>query len=94
MTVVDARRMMNHLYVLDLRTLVWTLVVENGEGHGTGPTPRYFHSMEVWRDNLVLFGESHSLLSCRGRSQRLLSRTATRLGKRRPSDPTPGMSGH
>lgn len=58
--MVDARKMMNHLYVLDLRTLVWSVVVKNGEGEETGPSPRYFHSMEVWRDQLVMFGESQA----------------------------------
>ena len=60
MAVVDERRMMNHLYVLDMRTLVWRNLINHGEGDGHGPTPRYFHSMEVWRDNLVLFGQSVS----------------------------------
>jgi len=69
-TVVDERKMMNHLYMLDTQSFVWTLIVGNGEGEeNTSPFPRYFHSIEVWRDNLVLFGEySHlfliSMYSC------------------------------
>ena len=60
--MVDERKMMNHLYVLDTKTFVWTLIVGNGEGEeNQSPSPRYFHSIEVWRDNLVLFGESHFL---------------------------------
>jgi hypothetical protein len=44
--------MVNSLYLLSLKTLVWTLLPPSLNG----PSPRYFHSAQAWGDNLVVFG--------------------------------------
>ncbi|BEJ11237.1 hypothetical protein CspHIS471_0106590 [Cutaneotrichosporon sp. HIS471] len=49
--VVQFRRMSDQMWALDLNRREWSRV-----NAGTGPGVRYFHSMDVWEDKLVLFG--------------------------------------
>lgn len=63
------RKMTNDLYCLDLGSLVWTKVpvppllpskmdedARTANPQGRLPTPRYFHSCDLWRGKLVIFG--------------------------------------
>ncbi|CAK9786675.1 galactose oxidase [Cutaneotrichosporon oleaginosum] len=49
--VVQSRRMSDQMWAMDLNRREWSRV-----NAGTGPGVRYFHSMDVWEDKLVLFG--------------------------------------
>ncbi|PWN20689.1 hypothetical protein BCV69DRAFT_282908 [Microstroma glucosiphilum] len=63
------RKMTNDLYCLDLGTLVWTKIAappppvrkidedaKTSSAQGRYPVPRYFHSCDLWRGKLVIFG--------------------------------------
>lgn len=52
--VVDTRKLQHDLYVLDLASLRWTNITRAASTDG--PSPRYFHSADVWNDHLVLYG--------------------------------------
>lgn len=54
--LVASRQMTNHLYILDLTTLVWERHI-GPPGSAPPPPSRYFHSTNVYRDSfLVVFG--------------------------------------
>ncbi|KAK4051256.1 hypothetical protein OIV83_003078 [Microbotryomycetes sp. JL201] len=44
------------MYVLDLTTLEWAVRWQAGQSQQPGPRSRYFHSAEVWRNYIVVFG--------------------------------------
>ncbi|KAK8850410.1 hypothetical protein IAR55_004328 [Kwoniella newhampshirensis] len=48
---VQTRRLTSDMWAMDLSTRVWQRL-----NAGSGPGPRYFHSMDVWEDKLVCFG--------------------------------------
>ncbi|KAM0787491.1 hypothetical protein ACM66B_003564 [Microbotryomycetes sp. NB124-2] len=48
--------MTSTMYLLDLATLEWTIKWQAATSDRPGPRPRYFHSAEVWRDRIVVFG--------------------------------------
>ncbi|PWN28810.1 galactose oxidase [Jaminaea rosea] len=52
--LVSTRRMVNELYALDLATLHWEKI--DLDESDVRPPPRYFHSCEVWRGKLIVFG--------------------------------------
>ncbi|KAK0532778.1 hypothetical protein OC835_003225 [Tilletia horrida] len=61
--LVSTRRMISDLWHLDLDTLVWTKVTPRASVPLPGqpvpkhtPSPRYFHSADVWNDKLIIFG--------------------------------------
>lgn len=49
--LVPTRRVSAEMWALDLASNAWSRV-----NAGPGPSPRYFHSMDVWQDKLVCFG--------------------------------------
>lgn len=49
--LVPTRRVSAEMWALDLASNTWSRV-----NAGPGPSPRYFHSMDVWQDKLVCFG--------------------------------------
>lgn len=51
---VTERVMTNNVYKLDLHTLRWNLI--QFDDSSQIPSERYFHSVDLWNDNLVLFG--------------------------------------
>ncbi|KAG0172684.1 hypothetical protein DFQ28_009662 [Apophysomyces sp. BC1034] len=53
--LVSSRQMTNHLYVLDLTTLVWTRHIAPPDS-ADPPRPRYFHSTNIYEHYLVIFG--------------------------------------
>ncbi|KAI8646589.1 hypothetical protein BD408DRAFT_409921 [Parasitella parasitica] len=53
--LVSSRQMTNHLYTLDLDTLVWTLHAAQPD-LPPPPRPRYFHSCNLYGRCLVVFG--------------------------------------
>ncbi|KAI9258142.1 hypothetical protein BDA99DRAFT_515359 [Phascolomyces articulosus] len=58
--LVSSRQMTNHLYVLDLTTLVWRRHVASPDST-PAPQPRYFHSANTYKNHMVVFGGmSHS----------------------------------
>ncbi|WVQ70526.1 hypothetical protein IAR50_000045 [Cryptococcus sp. DSM 104548] len=48
---VLTRRLTSTMWAMDISTRIWTQL-----DPGPGPSPRYFHSMDVWQDKLVCFG--------------------------------------
>ncbi|EJD45720.1 galactose oxidase [Auricularia subglabra TFB-10046 SS5] len=52
--LVTERRMVSDMYVFDLKTYIWAKV-DNAEDPNL-PGPRYFHSMDLWNNHLVVFG--------------------------------------
>ncbi|ORX45126.1 galactose oxidase, partial [Hesseltinella vesiculosa] len=53
--LVTSRKMTNHLYVLDLKSLVWSRHIPPPDSE-KAPKPRYFHSVNVYGRLLVVFG--------------------------------------
>ncbi|BFZ63047.1 hypothetical protein YB2330_004159 [Saitoella coloradoensis] len=53
--LVTTRRMTSDIYVLDLRTSIWTRTIESS-APSHAPKPRYFHSANLWQEYLVIFG--------------------------------------
>ncbi|KAI9032925.1 hypothetical protein CLU79DRAFT_728793 [Phycomyces nitens] len=53
--LVSSRQMTNHLYILDVRTLVWVRHIAEPDS-ADPPRPRYFHSANVYKNTLVIFG--------------------------------------
>ncbi|KAI8079959.1 uncharacterized protein BX664DRAFT_341898 [Halteromyces radiatus] len=53
--LVTSRKMTNHLYVLNLKTLVWTRHIPPPDSD-KAPKPRYFHSTNTFGRSLVIFG--------------------------------------
>ncbi|CAO3639777.1 unnamed protein product [Mucor fragilis] len=53
--LVSSRQMTNHLYILDLDTLVWTHHIAQPDSPPP-PRPRYFHSSNLFGRTLVVFG--------------------------------------
>ncbi|KAE8246428.1 hypothetical protein A4X13_0g5796 [Tilletia indica] len=63
--LVTTRRMVADLWYLDLETLVWTKIASRNSAaqspgvqlpSRTTPSPRYFHSADVWNNKLLIFG--------------------------------------
>lgn len=55
--LVSTRRMVNDLYALNLETLVWEKIeAQSDDGQLSLPQPRYFHSCDVWKGKLIVFG--------------------------------------
>lgn len=52
---VSSRRMTNDLYVLDLKTFVWSRFIPPPDSE-PAPKPRYFHSASVYEDRIIFFG--------------------------------------
>src|SRR4051812_15134927 len=64
--LVSSRRMTNDLYVLDLDTFHWTRQVPPPDSEKP-PKPRYFHSANSYKNQLVVFGGmGHSRSSADG----------------------------
>ncbi|CAO3596357.1 unnamed protein product [Absidia cylindrospora] len=53
--LVASRQMTNHLYVLDLATLVWERHIGPPDS-APPPQRRYFHSANIYNNSLVIFG--------------------------------------
>ncbi|KAI8337173.1 hypothetical protein BC941DRAFT_426924 [Chlamydoabsidia padenii] len=53
--LVASRQMTNHLYILDLTTLVWERHIGPPDSCPP-PQPRYFHSANIYNKSLVIFG--------------------------------------
>lgn len=53
--LVSSRQMTNHLYILNLDTLVWSHHIAEPDSPPP-PRPRYFHSANLFGDCLVVFG--------------------------------------
>lgn len=53
--LVSSRQMTNHLYILNLDTLVWTQHIAQPDSP-PAPRPRYFHSTNLFGRYLVVFG--------------------------------------
>lgn len=53
--LVASRQMTNHLYILDLTTLVWERHLGPPDS-APPPQPRYFHSTNIYNNSLVIFG--------------------------------------
>lgn len=53
--LVTTRRMTNDMYILNLETLEWTRFIPP-PGAERPPRPRYFHSANVYDNQLVIFG--------------------------------------
>ncbi|KAI8071605.1 hypothetical protein BC940DRAFT_293270 [Gongronella butleri] len=53
--LVTSRKMTNHLYVLDLKSLIWTRHIPPPDSD-KAPKPRYFHSSNVHGRSLIVFG--------------------------------------
>ncbi|KAI8336937.1 hypothetical protein BC941DRAFT_334163, partial [Chlamydoabsidia padenii] len=53
--LVTSRKMTNHLYVLNLTTHVWTRYIAPPDSD-KAPKARYFHSTNVYRRSLIVFG--------------------------------------
>ncbi|CAO3600163.1 unnamed protein product [Absidia cylindrospora] len=53
--LVASRQMTNHLYILDLATLVWERHIGPPDS-APPPQPRYFHSANIYNKSLVIFG--------------------------------------
>lgn len=53
--LVSSRQMTNHLYILNLDTLVWTHHISQPDSPPP-PRPRYFHSSNLFGRYLVIFG--------------------------------------
>lgn len=51
---VTERVMTNNVYKLDLNTLRWDHI--QFDNNSDIPSERYFHSVDLWNDYLVLFG--------------------------------------
>ncbi|CAO3640878.1 unnamed protein product [Cunninghamella blakesleeana] len=47
--------MTNHLYILDLKTLIWTRHIPPPDSD-KAPSPRYFHTTNVYGHSLIIFG--------------------------------------
>ena len=62
--LVSNRRMVNHLYQLELETMKWTRLSPSGGENASAPSndpiaqpqPRYFHSADLWQDKIIIFG--------------------------------------
>ena len=52
--LVSERKMVSDMYVFDLKTFVWTRL--DNANDPEMPSPRYFHSMDLWNNHLVIFG--------------------------------------
>ncbi|KAG2184016.1 hypothetical protein INT44_009027 [Umbelopsis vinacea] len=52
---VSSRRMTNDLYVLDLKTYVWSRFIPPPDSE-PAPKPRYFHSASVYEGKIIFFG--------------------------------------
>ncbi|ORX41169.1 hypothetical protein BD324DRAFT_574970 [Kockovaella imperatae] len=48
---VHNRKLTNEIWAMNLNTRIWEKI-----DAGPGPSPRYFHSMDVWENKLVCFG--------------------------------------
>ncbi|KAI8365372.1 uncharacterized protein BYT42DRAFT_505692 [Radiomyces spectabilis] len=53
--LVSSRKMTNHIYVLDLKTLTWTRHIPSPDSDKP-PKPRYFHSASVYKKKIIIFG--------------------------------------
>lgn len=53
--LVTSRKMTNYMYVLDLNTLEWTRHIPPPDS-AKPPKPRYFHSADVYKNSIVVFG--------------------------------------
>ncbi|KAI9313728.1 hypothetical protein BX666DRAFT_1972918 [Dichotomocladium elegans] len=53
--LVASRQMTNYLYVLDLRSLEWTRHIPPPDS-AKPPRPRYFHSANVYKNSIIVFG--------------------------------------
>ncbi|EPQ29632.1 uncharacterized protein PFL1_02851 [Pseudozyma flocculosa PF-1] len=68
--LVSNRRMINHLYCLDLERMVWTRISPSSAAESSSsasasvdsaaaasePQPRYFHSADLWNNKIIIFG--------------------------------------
>ncbi|KAH7106901.1 galactose oxidase [Auriculariales sp. MPI-PUGE-AT-0066] len=52
--LVSERKMVSDMYVFELKTFVWTKLDNSTDSNV--PSPRYFHSMDLWNNHLVIFG--------------------------------------
>ncbi|KAH8550208.1 hypothetical protein BGW37DRAFT_428009 [Umbelopsis sp. PMI_123] len=52
---VSSRRMTNDLYVLDLKTYIWSRFIPPPDSE-PAPKPRYFHSASVYENKIIFFG--------------------------------------
>ncbi|KAG0175037.1 hypothetical protein DFQ28_002329 [Apophysomyces sp. BC1034] len=59
-----SRRMINHLYILDLTTLTWSRHIAPPDS-APPPQPRYFHSVNIYKHYLVVFGGMSHLTHAR-----------------------------
>ncbi|ORX62208.1 galactose oxidase [Hesseltinella vesiculosa] len=53
--LVASRQMTNHLYILNLTTLVWERHIAPPDSD-PAPLPRYFHSANIYKNSIVIFG--------------------------------------
>ncbi|KAI8064679.1 hypothetical protein BC940DRAFT_369014 [Gongronella butleri] len=53
--LVSTRKMTNQLYVMDVKTQMWTRHIPSPDSDKP-PTPRYFHSANVHNNALIIFG--------------------------------------
>ncbi|KAI8148872.1 hypothetical protein BJV82DRAFT_589953 [Fennellomyces sp. T-0311] len=53
--LVTSRKMTNYMYVLDLNTLQWSRHIPPPDS-AKPPKPRYFHSADVYKNTIVVFG--------------------------------------
>ncbi|KAI8092643.1 uncharacterized protein BX664DRAFT_327792 [Halteromyces radiatus] len=53
--LVSTRKMTNQLFVMDVNTHVWTRHIPSPDSDKP-PTPRYFHSANVYKRSLIIFG--------------------------------------
>lgn len=67
--LASSRQMTNHLYILDLTTFVWKRHPDPPPSATPAPQPRYFHSANIYKDYMIIFGGmGHAI---RGLSQEL-----------------------
>ncbi|CAD6891122.1 unnamed protein product [Tilletia controversa] len=82
--LVTTRRMVADLWYLDLETLIWTKVSstapatasqlsETQTAPKTTPSPRYFHSANVWDNKLIIFGGMGHQAAGTARSDQLVN---------------------
>ncbi|KAF7723216.1 hypothetical protein EC973_002291 [Apophysomyces ossiformis] len=61
--LAKSRKMINHLYILNLTTLTWSRHIAPPDS-ASPPQPRYFHSVNVYKHYLVIFGGMSHLTHC------------------------------